>query len=201
MRDRFTIFRSTFDAIMVFPAEDVKKILTMMGRYAMDDVLPGPEETAAYGMFLSIKPLIDTSNKRSEAGKKNQTASNPHQTASNPHQNASKCGNTETKIKEECRKIKQFIPPTREDLQNYVSERGLNIDIDRFLDYYTANGWMAGKVKMEDWKATVRNWSRSQRQEKTAEVKKPSTERKHDFDEIERMLFEASNDFINGGKL
>lgn len=207
MRDRFTLFRSTFDAMMVFPAEDVKKILGMMGRYAMDDVLPEPEESAAYGMFLSIKPLIDTSIKRSEAGKKeskhDQTASNQHQNTSNTNQTASNCGNTATKIKEESRKvkeesqkIKQFKPPTREELQLYLSESmgKYQVDVDRFLDYYNSNGWMVGKNHMKDWKAAVRNWSRSQRPEKTAKtpINLPSTQRTYDFDALELALFEAA---------
>ena len=31
---------------------------------------------------------------------------------------------------------------------------------ERFMDYYTANGWRLGKSEMKDWKAVVRNWER-----------------------------------------
>jgi hypothetical protein len=54
---------------------------------------------------------------------------------------------------------KRFIPPTREDILSYCQENGLTIDIDRFLNYYSSNGWKVGKNKMQDWKATARNWS------------------------------------------
>ncbi len=29
---------------------------------------------------------------------------------------------------------------------------------ENWLNHYEANGWMVGKVKMKDWKASVRTW-------------------------------------------
>lgn len=55
---------------------------------------------------------------------------------------------------------KRFTPPTREEVQAYINEKGFSISADRFIDYYTANGWMVGKNHMKDWKATIRNWDR-----------------------------------------
>ena len=55
----------------------------------------------------------------------------------------------------------KFIPPSRECVQKYISEQGYSVDADRFIDYYTANGWKVGKNRMKDWKAAVRNWERS----------------------------------------
>ena len=62
-------------------------------------------------------------------------------------------------------KRKRFSPPTREEVQAYISEKGLNVDAERFIDYYTANGWKVGKNSMKDWKATVRNWGRDYKQQ------------------------------------
>ena len=55
-------------------------------------------------------------------------------------------------------KRKRFVPPTVEDVQAYCSENKYSIDAVRFVDYYTANGWMVGKNHMKDWKAAVRTW-------------------------------------------
>lgn len=55
-----------------------------------------------------------------------------------------------------------FIPPTAEDVRGYAAEKGLALDVDKYLDHYTANGWKAGANKVKDWKATVRNWVRRQ---------------------------------------
>ena len=57
---------------------------------------------------------------------------------------------------------KKFVPPTLEEVQKYCTERGNKIDAQRFIDHYTANGWMVGRNSMKDWKAAVRNWEKSE---------------------------------------
>lgn len=56
----------------------------------------------------------------------------------------------------------RFIPPSREEVQAYCKERNNNVDAERFIDYYTSNGWMVGKNRMKDWKASVRTWERNE---------------------------------------
>lgn len=56
----------------------------------------------------------------------------------------------------------RFSPPTKDALVEYQQEAGLNFDADKFIDYYEANGWMAGRNKMKDWKAAARNWNKRQ---------------------------------------
>ena len=53
---------------------------------------------------------------------------------------------------------KRFVPPTVDEVSDYCYERGNSVDPQRFVDYYTSNGWMVGKNKMKDWKAAVRTW-------------------------------------------
>lgn len=55
---------------------------------------------------------------------------------------------------------KKFIPPTVEEVKEYCIERNNNVDAERFIDYYTSNGWKVGKNSMKDWKAAVRTWER-----------------------------------------
>ena len=59
---------------------------------------------------------------------------------------------------------KRFTQPTREEVQQYITEQGYHVDADRFVDYYTSNGWMVGKNHMKDWKAAVRTWERKSKQ-------------------------------------
>lgn len=54
---------------------------------------------------------------------------------------------------------KRFVPPTREELVQYSSEKGLGLNVDRFLDYYESNGWRVGKNPMKDWRAAARTWA------------------------------------------
>lgn len=60
----------------------------------------------------------------------------------------------------------RFIPPTVEEVEVYCRQRGNGIDAQRFVDFYTANGWTRGKSKIKDWRACVRTWERSERVEK-----------------------------------
>ena len=55
---------------------------------------------------------------------------------------------------------KRFTPPTVEAVEAYCRERKNDVDAQRFVDYYTSNGWMVGKNKMKDWKAAVRTWEK-----------------------------------------
>lgn len=95
--------------------------------------------------------------------------------------------------KEKNNNIKRFTPPTYEQVSTYCKERNNTVDAERFLDFYESKGWMVGKNKMKDWKAAVRNWERSSKQE-TKPAKQNQfhnfDERNYDFDELEKRLFE-----------
>ena len=59
---------------------------------------------------------------------------------------------------------KRFTPPTVDEVTDYCMERGNCVDPQRFVDYYSSNGWMVGKNKMKDWKAAVRTWEQKDKQ-------------------------------------
>ncbi len=60
----------------------------------------------------------------------------------------------------------RFVPPKVEEVRSYCVENGYPIDPERFIDYYTANGWTQGKgKKIKDWKAAVRTWARREKAE------------------------------------
>ena len=59
------------------------------------------------------------------------------------------------------------VPPSLEEIESYCRERGNSVNAQRFLDFYTANGWRIGKVLMKDWKAAVRSWETNGMDERT----------------------------------
>ena len=61
-------------------------------------------------------------------------------------------------------RTKRFTPPTVDEVRAYCQERQNGVDPQRFVDYYSSNGWMVGKNKMKDWKAAVRNWEKNDKQ-------------------------------------
>ncbi len=70
----------------------------------------------------------------------------------------------EEEVEEEKNKNKHtrrvFKIPELKEVTEYCLERKNNIDPQAWLDHYTSNGWMVGKVAMRDWKAAIRTWER-----------------------------------------
>ena len=52
----------------------------------------------------------------------------------------------------------EFRPPTLVQVGAYCRQRRSPVSPRRFLEYYTANGWMQGQTKIRDWKAALRAW-------------------------------------------
>ena len=69
---------------------------------------------------------------------------------------------------------KRFTPPTVDEVRAYCQGRQNGVDPQRFVDYYTSNGWMVGKNKMKDWKAAVRTWEQKDKPQGRPVVNKSS---------------------------
>lgn len=67
-------------------------------------------------------------------------------------------------------KEKKFIPPAIEEIKAYCLERRNTVDPQKFHDFYSSKGWMVGKNKMKDWKASVRTWENNGKQEQQKET-------------------------------
>lgn len=82
---------------------------------------------------------------------------------------------------------KRFAPPTLEEVRDYVREAGLQMDPQRFFDYFTSNGWkVSGRAPMKDWKAAARNWAA---REKVYRPENKKDERRIDYDAAIRDLY------------
>jgi hypothetical protein len=52
--------------------------------------------------------------------------------------------------------------PTLDEASSYFAELSMpTSEAQRFVDYYTANGWKVGKNPMKDWRAAARNWRKN----------------------------------------
>ena len=61
-------------------------------------------------------------------------------------------------------KKKRFVKPSFEEVEAYIREQNYDIDAQTFFDYYESCGWTVGKNKpMKDWKASVRYWVSSRK--------------------------------------
>lgn len=62
-------------------------------------------------------------------------------------------------------KRKRFVAPSVDEVRAYCKERGNRVDPQRFVDFYTANGWTQGRGKpIKDWRAAVRTWEARDKQ-------------------------------------
>ena len=64
-------------------------------------------------------------------------------------------------------KRQRFTKPTLDEWTAYAKEMENPLTENQALgawDHYEANGWRVGKVGMSDWQATLRGWSRRQRE-------------------------------------
>lgn len=70
----------------------------------------------------------------------------------------------------------RFTPPTVDEVKVYCQERGSSVDPEKFVDFYSANGWKQGRNKpIVDWKAAVRTWERSDAQQKAQDKNRVRT--------------------------
>lgn len=61
---------------------------------------------------------------------------------------------------EKAKTVKRFCPPTLQEVQSYIQEKGYSIDAEAFIAFYESKGWMVGKNKMKDWRMAIVTWSK-----------------------------------------
>lgn len=167
------------------------ELIGMIVRYLRTGEQPEPRTDAQEAVLFAVQPVMETSRKRIVAGGSGgKAASKPEskrasetgsKTASKSSSNdaskpESKRPSEEEEevgrgIKEEERGSKaRFRAPSPEEVEEYARSyaegKGLDLastdfDPERFVDFYAQKGWMVGKSRMKDWKASVRNWVRT----------------------------------------
>ena len=174
MRDTIILYRSLREATKQLDLETRAKVYDAVMDYAFDGIEP-QETGVVQAMFLMMKPIIDVNNQRYENGCKGGRPKNQNKTEIKPNDNQTITkaepnkdkDKDKDKDKEEKESVKEkvahaptFKKPTLEDVRSYCEERGNRVDAERWMDYYTANGWKVGRNPMKDWKATVRTWEK-----------------------------------------
>lgn len=146
----------------------VKRFVSMLEK---DGMVQSIEQNGEQNVFLNNYAKYQDTLQNTKQNTEQSTEQNREQnTEQNREQNKRQFLPNSEEVKEykEDKKsiCRTFVPPTISDIVAYAHEAGLRIDADRFWNYYQSNGWMVGRNKMKDWKATVRNWSAKQTDEK-----------------------------------
>lgn len=184
MRDSIILYRSLKEATKMLDLETRAKVYDAVMDYAFDGTEPN-ETGVVQAMFLMMKPIIDANNQRYENGckggrPKNQTkteikpSKNQIETKVEPNKDKDKDVDKEKEsVKKKVANASHFQKPTLEEVKAYCIERNNGVDAERFMDYYTANGWKVGRNPMKDWKATVRNWEKGEQSKSETVVALP----------------------------
>lgn len=61
------------------------------------------------------------------------------------------------------KKESRFKKPSIEEIKKYCEERKNKINAEMFFNFYEAKGWLIGKNRMKNWKASVRVWESKQK--------------------------------------
>lgn len=86
------------------------------------------------------------------------------------------------------KKENTFVPPTLDEVKNYVNEKGLNVDAEQFYNYFTEGKWVDSKGnKVKSWKQKILTWN--------GYTSKPKVEPKQKFNNYEQREPEHLNDF------
>ena len=141
------------------------EVYDAMMRYAHTGIVTEDLSPVAAMAFSFIKREMDDNNhENTEKATKRAMAAKTAAQARWKKDDANACERITPvkKKKEKKEKTTRFVPPTIDQIQEYIKEKGFNVDAERFYLFYESKGWMVGKNKMKSWTAAVCNWARSQ---------------------------------------
>ena len=55
-------------------------------------------------------------------------------------------------------KTKKFVRPSVDEVEDYCRDENIDIDAERFVNFYESKGWLVGKAPMKNWRAAVHTW-------------------------------------------
>lgn len=174
MKNSFILYGSWGPMVKAMSDDGAGQLLKACFAFSAGEAFTIENETAA-AIFETVKATMqadkekynEVSKKRREAAlaskSKQKQANAPKSTDllyESDSDNESVLKEREKRIKKK-EKEKPKPPPTVEQVKEYATKAGLNLDAERFVDYYTANGWkVGGHTPMKDWQAAARNWAR-----------------------------------------
>lgn len=172
LNDRIPYTEEMLATIFRRPIQTVRLALDTFERFGMIEIVNGAVTIPNWGKHQSLERLeklreYQREYHREYRKKQGQLSDGKHD--DKLYVNGADIEKETDKDKKEKRNI--FIAPTVEEVKAYCEERNNYIDPQKFIDYYTANGWKVGRNKMKDWRAAVRTWEKN-------ESKKPEPKKK-----------------------
>lgn len=88
------------------------------------------------------------------------------------------------------RKRKAFVPPTLEEVEAYISEKGYHFNAKEFVEYYESGNWsMSNGKKVSNWKRCCTTWENNNNRHSPSKLK-------NNNDAASRLLAEWSEEHV-----
>ena len=181
---RMNFYRTFYDLTTLLPEAERRKVNTALLDYFFEGIEPKGLSESGMKVFKGCEGRISKSrtnaanvaNRYSDSKPTNEPtnvdANNPANDASDAttkplperERERDKEGDRERASKA------RFRAPSPAEVAEYArqfaADKGLDLtaldfDPERFVDFYAQKGWMVGRSRMRDWRATVRNWLRT----------------------------------------
>ena len=169
----------------LYADDEIGRLFVMMLEYAESGKAPVKFAGNERFVWPAAKQIIDLASEKAEKLRQNglkggRPVTRDNQEEANESKNNQSKANESHKEKKRNNKEKErngkeainivpltrFVPPTEEEVALYCIERRNHVNAQKFVDYYSSNGWKVGRNPMKDWKAAVRTWERSEFTEK-----------------------------------
>ena len=147
------------------------ELIGMIVRYLRTGEEPEPRTDTQEAVLTAIRPVMETSRSRIVAGGNGGKSSRSDASKAESKRPSEEEEEVGRGIKEEGKaSAARFRAPSPEEVAEYAAAYAASKSIDlvstdfdpeRFVDFYAQKGWMVGKSRMKDWKASVRNWVRT----------------------------------------
>ena len=136
--------------------------------YRFSNHIYGGDDLTVEVMFCTVKNQIDRYRETCEINSRNASKQNNTEHTAEQSENQGNAAessengenpahihtpiHTHTQIHSDSKADKpptrrRFTPPTADEVREYCLSKGYAVDPDRFVDYYTSNGWIVGKTK------------------------------------------------------
>ena len=186
----FTIYEEYYDLITLLNVNEQKDILLAIMKYMFEDddisLLLSDKELK---IFKNLKRPLDKSKNKSKSTIKIKSKQNQNEIKKKTHQDVNVSNYDNNYVVNVNVNNKKFIKPKLEEIKEYCKERNNNVDAERFYNFYESKGWMVGKNKMKDWKASVRTWE--QKEDKLPQWFNENYKKDmQNLDELEKVLEE-----------
>ena len=181
---RMNFYRTFYDLTTLLPEAERRKVNTALLDYFFEGIEPKGLSESGMKVFKGCEGRISKSRTNAANVANRYSDSKPtngptNVDANTPANDASDATTKPLPERERERdkegdkergKAARFRAPSPAEVSGYAhqfaADKGLDLtaldfDPERFVDFYAQKGWMVGRSRMRDWRATVRNWLRT----------------------------------------